>query len=363
MSAAAVAVHRSAPAAPAERGEAFGAEHAEPVATTVERYEALFRHLADEPDLRTLGEQALSAIGAFWPDGAAEVRGIAAGAGLEPWRLGMLNARTEVLAALGIAAKSECSTVVSLRDGAPVTMQTWDWHDVFADSWFCWTIEHPGGRVVHTVTEYGILGKLGVNDRGVGIHINILGHEHDGRGPIGVPVHVLVRSILDRAGDVGAAAALSGSARCSASSVLTLVGASEAGTAAVCCEQSPDGPRFVLPDDGVLLHTNHFLDPCLAAHDTAPRKGPDSYIRLDVLRRAFRHGGVPADPDALRARMASHVGGAGAICCHPAPGAALGDRWQTLATVSLDVPGGSLLVRRGGPCDDTAAWTRPERVS
>jgi isopenicillin-N N-acyltransferase like protein len=354
----AVAVHRSASADPAQRGEAFGAAHADRVATTVERYEALFRHLAGARDLRTLGEQALGAIGAFWADGEAEIRGIAGGAGLEPWRLGMLNARTEVLAALGIAAKSECSTVVSLREPAPVTMQTWDWHDVFADSWLCWTIEHPDGRVVHTVTEYGILGKIGVNDRGVGIHINILGHEHDGRGTIGVPVHVLVRSILDRAGDIGDAVALAGSARCSASSVLTLVGASEDGSAAVCCEQSPDGPQFVLPDDGLLLHTNHFLDPQLAVRDTAPRKGPDSYVRLDVLRRALRHGGVPSDPDALRARMASHVGGAGAVCCHPAADAGLGDRWQTLATVALDVRGGGLLVRRGGPCDDAAAWTK-----
>jgi isopenicillin-N N-acyltransferase like protein len=246
--------------------------------------------------------------------------------------------------------------VVDLRSRAPspATTQTWDWHDVFADSWLAWTIEHPDGRVVHTVTEFGILAKIGVNSRGVGVHINILHHASDG-GPMGVPVHILASAVLDHSADAGAAVALIGAAEVSASSVLTIVGASDAGTTAIGAELAPEGPRYVLPSpDGLYVHTNHFLDPHLAAGDREPRVGPDSYLRLDVLRRALQ-AHSPADAE-LRSILADHSAGAGSACCHPAPGAQLGDRWATLATVALDVYAGQLSIRRGGPCDDSADW-------
>jgi isopenicillin-N N-acyltransferase-like protein len=351
-----VRVFTSAPASPQKRGEEFGAVHADQVAATLERYKELFAHLSGGPvDLPPLGTEALSAIDAFSPAAGAEIRGIARGAGCPPWEIAALNARTEILAQVGSPAVLECSTVVDLRSGSPLTMQTWDWHDLLQDSWLAWTIEHPDGRTVHTVTEYGILGKIGVNSRGVGVHINILNHASDG-GQIGVPVHVLARAVLDCADGAAAAVALIGAAEVSASSVLTVIGASPAGATAVGAELAPIGPRYALPSpEGVYLHTNHFLDPHLAVGDRAPRRGPDSYLRLDVLRRAL-HARAPTDREDLRRILANHSGGAGSICCHPHPDAGLGDRWATLATIALDVSAGELSVRRGGPCDELAAW-------
>jgi isopenicillin-N N-acyltransferase-like protein len=353
-----VRTHISPPASPADRGEAFGREHADPVAATVQRYRELFATLAGETvDLRAPGEEALAVIDDFSPDAAAEIRGLAGGAGVPAWEVAALNARTEILARLGATVPAECSTVVVLPPGGgdPLTLQTWDWHDTFEDAWLAWTIEHPDGHVVHTVTEYGILGKVGVSTRGVGVHVNILTHRSDG-GAIGVPVHVLARAALDRAAHAGAAVALLGGARTSASTVLTVTGARDGQTTAVCAELAPDGPRFVLPSErGVLLHTNHFLDPDLASGDRAPAWGPDSYLRLDVLRRAL-HERVPHDREQLRAIFADHSGGSGSVCCHPDDEARQGERWATLATISLDVAAGELWVREGGPCDEATGW-------
>jgi isopenicillin-N N-acyltransferase-like protein len=353
-----VRTYTSPPASPADRGEQFGRDHAERVTATLDRYRGLFTELAGEPvDLHAVGEEALRAIGDFSPDAAAEICALAGGAGLRTWEVAALNARTEIIARLGATVPAECSTVVWLPpDGCdPVTLQTWDWHDVFADAWLAWTIEHPDGHIVHTVTEYGILGKVGVSTRGVGVHMNILTHSTDG-GAIGVPVHVLARGVLDRAAHAGAAVAMLGASRTSASTVLTVTGAGDGGTTAVCAELAPEGPRFVLPSErGLLLHTNHFLDPNLAGGDRAPVWGPDSYLRLDVLRRAL-HDRVPHDREQLRAILADHSGGAGSICCHPDADAPLGERWATLATVSLDVAGGELWVRAGAPCDEAAGW-------
>ena len=53
----------------------------------------------------------------------------------------------------------------------------------------------PTGRVVQTVTEFGMLAKIGVNDRGVGVMLNMLHHANDADavagGEIGHPVHLL----------------------------------------------------------------------------------------------------------------------------------------------------------------------------
>jgi isopenicillin-N N-acyltransferase-like protein len=353
-----VRTHVSAPASPAERGEEFGAAHADAVVLTLERYRELFAHMAGEPvDLRAAGIEALAAIEAFSPEAVEEIRGMAGGAGLEVADLAALNARTEVLARLGTTVPAECTTVVSFdaETGKLLTMQTWDWHDLFTDSWLAWTIEHPDGHVVHTLTEYGILGKIGVSSRGIGTHLNILRHRGDG-GRVGVPVHVLARTVLDRARNPGEAVALIGSAETSASSVITVVGDSALGATAICAEVSSAGPRFVAPSDrGLLAHTNHFLDPFLAAEDEAPRWGPDSYLRLEVLRRRL-HRRVPRDRDALRETLCDHSGGPASICCHADPAAGIGDRWTTLATVSLGVADSELWVWGGRPCDADGDW-------
>lgn len=353
-----VRTHVSAPASPADRGEELGAAHGDAVALTLERYRMLFAQLAGEPvDVGAAGAQALRTIEEFAPEAAAEIRGIAGGAGLEPADVAALNARTEILAGLGASVRAECTTVVSIdgATGAVLTMQTWDWHDLLAESWFAWTIEHPDGHVVHTVTEYGILGKIGVSSHGIGLHLNILRHSGDG-GRSGVPVHVLARTVLDRARNPGEAVALLGGAETSASSALTLVGDGPRGSTAITAEVASVGPRFVAPsEEGLLLHTNHFLDPHLAAGDEAPRWAPDSYLRLEVLRRRL-HEQIPHDREGLRATLSDHSAGPPSICSHADPDAAIGDQWATLATISLEVAGCALWVHAGPPCAESTGW-------
>jgi isopenicillin-N N-acyltransferase-like protein len=317
-------------------------------------------------DTHALGREALTAIAGFSAASASEIEGIAGGAGLPASAVAALNARTEILAGLTSAQPSECSTVVRLGEPGetPVAVQTWDWHDDFAGSWLIWTIEHPDGHVVHTLTEYGILGKIGVSSAGLGLNLNILHHGHDG-GPVKVPVHILARSVLDTSRDIGEALTLIGATTVSASSALTLTAHDDGEAIALTAEVFPGGPRFVLPGpDGLLLHTNHFLDPHAARHERANQFGPDSYLRLAVLRRRLaRRGGN--DPDSLLAAMDSHCGGSGGVCSHPAAGAPLGARYATLATVSLDVRHGAMKVRAGGPGGhggngDGSWWATPD---
>ena len=357
--------HVSETAGPAERGETFGRVYAPEITRTLQVYRRLFEQAtARELDLDALGDEAMASIREFAPSIAEEIEGIARGSGLPTERIAALNARTEILARADRLTRGECSAVVSLGAGAsPVALQTWDWHEELADCWLVWTIHHPDGRVVQTLTELGIVGKIGVSSTGVGVLFNILHHENDGKG-IGVPVHVVARRVLDEAHDVPEALEIVTSARVSASSAITLVATDGNAATAVTAEVYPGGPGLVFPDEhGVLLHTNHFVTAPASLGDREPTIGPDSLVRYDVLERSFADGAPAVAGEALAA-MTSHVGGGGAICCHPDESAQLGERYATLATVLVDVSAGSLTVHSGGPCtaaDADWAGTPDER--
>ena len=336
---------------PADRGRELGERHGEDVARTVEAYRRLFRARATRPfDADLWGERAWAVITDLAPVAAAEIGGIAEGARLPVREVAMLNARTELLAVADPAgAGSECSTVVALPEGgAPVAVQTWDWYDAMADDWFCWTIQHPDGHVVRTVTEYGVLGKIGVSSRGLGVLFNMLRHRDDALAEdkgLGFPLHLLSRQILDTAGDLDDALAQASAVSTSASSSLTVV--DDTGAAA-SIELFPGGPGVVHPENGVLVRTNHFVSEEGAPGCLAESIGPGSGIRRTTLLSAFS-GKAPSSAAEVVSAMHDHreVGG---VCAHPDRSLAPPLQHATLATVALDVAGPDLTVSPGGPC-------------
>jgi isopenicillin-N N-acyltransferase like protein len=346
--------HRSAPAAPADRGREFGRAQAGRVALVADVYARLFAMLAglDAAAVGRLGAAALDTIAATAPALAGEVEGIAAGAGIPVETVAALNARTEILR----AAAGECSTIACTGEaaagGTPFGIQTWDWHDELRDGWLVWTIEHPDGRRVETLTEAGIVGKIGLNHAGVGVLLNILAHAGDG-GPMGDPVHVLCRRVLDETTGAGEALELLRGARPSASSAVTVVAADGVSTV----ELSPAGPGAVAPVDGVVAHTNHFLAPPGRSGEATTDDTTRS--RLRQARAAARAPDGGLTPDGVLAAIAAHGDADASICCHPADGAVLGDRWTTLATVVIEPAPVRMRVLRGGPCQaaDAASTT------
>jgi len=339
----------SAVAEPGPRGREFGAVHAREVAATVADYRHLFASSGTDADLDVLGGQALDRIDDWAPELGAEIRGIAAGARLPVTHIAAINARTEILARLGHHGLGECSTVVALRgaEDEPAAMQNWDWYTFMAGNWLEWTIPHPDGRRVTTVTEYGIVGKIGVNERGVGILFNILHHRDDGAG-IGVPVHIVARRILDTAGHVDAAWETCSSAHVSASTAITLVSGRSAGKAAISVELWPGGPGAAHPtQDGLLLRTNHFLTDPARLGDTAPAEGSDTLDRYDELRRRLGGRGEDLTPAEATAALTDHTSG---VCCHPDPDDPTELQYATLATVRLDLAGSTLAALVGPPC-------------
>ncbi len=211
-----------------------------------------------------------------------EIEGIALGSGFSVNEILALNCRTEILppsflgmetvnsdaarrqnAAIGLFDIGECTSVAvtggRCADGHTRVAQNWDWigyqrQNVLAlrvlrdDLWPSFL----------TLTEAGILAKIGVNERGVAVGLNILRATND-RQNVGIPVHIFQRLALD-CGDVATVVSLAQSLVFAASSNAILGDAS----GRVCSlEYGPNGAAALPPDHGVVAHTNHFCDAAL----------------------------------------------------------------------------------------------------
>lgn len=285
---------------------------------------------------------------------ADEMRGTAEGSGLELWHIAALNARTEILsgASRGNATGSEvtrpgeCSTIVSTRE-SPVGVQTWDWHEELSDCWHLQSV-HGTPHAFVGLTEHGILGKIGINDAGVGVMLNILGHRSDRAE--GVPVHLLCARVLAEASSLAEAIDILRSAPVTTSSTITVLSPEQA----AMVELSPEGSAVLRPENDVLLHTNHFLDRALADGEKPGLYDPDSQNRLRALTARVAAAPLPTAAASLVPYLLSAPGDAEQLCCVPAPDAVFGERWATLATIELDAVARSITVSAGSPVDVVA---------
>ncbi|QYH34648.1 C45 family peptidase [Salinibacterium sp. M195] len=326
------------------------------IADTLQKGIAIYLELFEaskisRDDVQKYAEQAVIATESWSHSLAEELRGLAEGSEIPLWKIAAINARTEILSQAVGTKPGECSTIVNAGEN-PVGAQTWDWHDDLAD---CWHLHEVSGtpRTFVGLTEHGILGKIGINDAGVGIMLNILGHTADRTD--GVPVHLVAARVLAEASTLLEAIEILRSAPVSTSSAITVVSPE----GAVIVELSPDGAAVLLPTNGVLIHTNHFVDPKLSQGEKLGLYDPDTQARYDVLvDRAAAHP-LPSAAIDLIPYLLSEPGDEAQLCCVPAIGAVFGDRWMTLATITLDATARAITVSRGSPRDaSTAESTR-----
>jgi isopenicillin-N N-acyltransferase-like protein len=216
-----------------------------------------------------------------WPDLVAEIEGIAEGAGVPARALARLQARTELLGG------PECS-LIGQRGRVE---QNWDWHPEVVP--LVWVVEQPGGRWFATLTEAGIVGKIGMSSAGLCFGLNFLRCSLDG-GLDGVPIHVLLRRLLDRVDSLDGALELLTGARVGASSCITVGSASDV----VAVELSPGGAQAIRGDR--VLHTNHFLAGPPQGVDLEASEEPSTFERLAALARGEPLSAVRQDePDVV----------------------------------------------------------------
>ena len=251
----------------------------------------------------------------------AELRGMAQGSGQSLGSLMALNCRTEILpptfladapqlkeAALAAMAANrvaglpdwladapwdralkdgECTamgvTAAASQTGQAWLAQNWDWMGRQRDALVVLHTQGPSGQSITTLTEAGMLAKIGINQSGFALGLNIVRSNRDG-SRLGVPVHVLLRHLLDCHSVAHARERLqalqsnSGLGFGAASNVPC----ADAEGQAACFEVSPAGWAELTPSRGVVVHTNHFVCDTLVAEQAPMAPGLSSHNRLST---------------------------------------------------------------------------------
>ncbi|MCX7140107.1 MAG: C45 family autoproteolytic acyltransferase/hydrolase [Proteobacteria bacterium] len=339
-----------------ERGQQHGREAKARIARSIATYARLFAYCGiDWQGAQRLGAGYRDLIGDLDHALLAEIEGIAAGSGRNVDEILALNARTEILppsypgnphpeqariaaanVKSGVPDWGECTSVAvkpaQSTTGTTLLAQNWDWLGAQRAALVLLRVRDAGGMSCLTLTEAGMLAKIGFNRRGFGVCLNILRSSDDGSHP-GVPVHVLLRALLARDSVADAVAFASTLSFGASSNVLC----ADASGDSAALEFSPRGLEVVRGAGAALCHTNHFLAPAAAKHQASLAPSLSTFPRLErITALTSAHSGKfsPAD---LQRMLRDESDGYLSICRRPDPSLAPEVCIETVASVVMDL--------------------------
>jgi len=339
-----------------ERGRRHGAVAKPLVQRSIATYSRLFAYCGISwADAQLLGSSYRELIGDFDAKALAEMEGIALGSGRHLNEILALNVRTELLppsypgephpdrsriladnGADDLADWGECTSlaVTPMRSVSNSTLlaQNWDWLGGQRAALVLLRVHEESGLSYLTLTEAGMLAKIGLNSHGLGVCLNILRSTDDGAHP-GLPVHVLLRALLCCSHVQEAVALAAGQTFGASSSVLC---ADAAGQMAAL-EFSPRGLEVLQGAQAVLCHTNHFLAPTASIHQASLSPSLSTVPRLErVTALADIHQGKISVADVQR-MLSDESQGYLSICRRPNPALDVDARIETVASVVMDL--------------------------
>lgn len=333
-------------------------------------------------------------IAALSPRWLAEIQGIAEGGGQPLAAILALNCRTEILppglyaeppdpalvraalaanTAMGLADwgsggaaeavsaatrqahdEGECTTLCvappASADGHTWLAQNWDWLGRQRAALVLLKTPGPERHTITTLTEAGMLAKIGLHEAGFGLGLNILRSLDDGARP-GVPVHVLLRHLLDCRSLAQARAELDRAARLGFGAGSNIACVDASGDIA-CFELAPAGWAEWPAVAGRVSHSNHYLSPALQAVQAPMAAALSTTSRLET---ACRHGEAGQVGRAgLEAFLRDTSGGYLAVCRHPDPALPPEACVESVAGVMIDASARQMWVAPGVP--DTVAF-------
>ena len=200
------------------------------------------------------------------------MHGVADGADVSFESILALNVRTEIV--YGLSKDDGCTAISWQQNHEAFLAQNWDWRPAQAPNLIRLTINKPDHKIC-MMTEAGIIGKIGLNSRGIGVCLNAI--RAHGVAYTKLPVHLALRKILDYKGSLHEvveqikACGVASSAHILTASIDAAYGIETTHRDVVLLRPQ------VLAQGHVILHTNHLLarhegvDERLEMQDSIPR--------------------------------------------------------------------------------------------
>jgi len=291
----------------------MGYQHGAGAAGLIERYLLLIERLTGQPRDK-LCQRAMT----FWPlmetlsqSFAAEVRGLADGAGLSLEEAVLCQARAEA----GRVSEGGCTAYVvtgeATADGQPLAGQNQDLEPEYADVAILLRVKPDDGRPSALMFTFaGQLGYAGMNEYGLAHFANAL---YDFPWQPGLPHYPLKRVMLEKRTVAECVDLLAQHRACSAANVVLCDGQGQIADV----EVRPEGiARFHDDHPDRLAHANHYLTAAFAPYET--NSLPDSCPRLERMRALIQEHWGQLDVETIKAILADHEGDPGGICRHGA---------------------------------------------
>jgi isopenicillin-N N-acyltransferase-like protein len=315
-----------------EIGLAHGSLLSDKIKTTWDFYRSIFK-FSDEK-LKELASDFKNEIATFCPEYIQEIEGIAKGAKLDAWKIYALNSRTEIIRLQG-NSKQECTALAFKNQG--LIGENWDWAQEFEDLIVVLKIEKPCGHKILTLTEPGIIGKIGLNSAGVGLCLTILNCYSK---PSGLPFHILLRKILDSRSFTEACQTIENANLNSMSNILVADGNGNAKN----YEIARSNWKLWGENENDIAHTNHYL----AFDIDNPREDyQSSYCRFERATELF-NSVSSRTLESMKSFLLDHFEDGTGICNEYVPDPDIGTL-GTVCSVILDLKALELHITAGNP--------------
>lgn len=324
-------------------GFAHGSHIASRIANCIKNYEKLFLETAeaDWEKSKALASSYLLSLSNNEPDLVDEMRGIAAGAGVDFLDILALNLRSEI----SLTNYSDgCTSVSATSNETSETFlaQNWDWVGEARDHLTFFDFTKDGKPRVRMLGEAGIVAKFGFNDAGVGVCMNAIRCGTVAKDQL--PIHLAMRRVLECQSFDEALAMLQekGVASCA-----NLMIADKSGKIATI-ECTPKGlaPIFPEPGSSVTFHTNHLWSKDLP-QGIRDHPSTNSFSRLERIKTLSQ--GRPGDATEIRSWLSDEEGTPVSICRSTPPNTKGIERMETLCTVIMDLKRGRAELSIGKP--------------
>jgi len=302
---------------PLERGRA----HGEAVRDRVGMSAALYRRrlaglgIGDPAALIHRFIPEIETFGAHYLD---EMRGIAEGAHLALDDVVLINCRTEIvaMAKLREAKPDGCTGLVVLPErsatGGLIHAQNWDWLAECAETAIVLAIRRDDGPDILTFTEAGGLARSGFNATGIAISANYLESDRDYKQS-GIPLPLIRRKVLEQQHLALAMRVVATTPKaCSNNMIL-----SSAQGFAVDFECAPDEVFPLYPDNGLIVHANHWVSSVALSKlkEAGLHDVPESLYRDWRVKKLLPEG--PIGIDDVKHALADDFGTPFAVCRPP----------------------------------------------
>ena len=335
---------------PYERGLTYGQLCRDEIAVSIKSYQILFEGTKgiSWEDARRISEYYLSLTGDFEPDYVEEMKGIAEGAGVDLLDIAALNARTEIMYAQPTNEDvNECTTLSLMapatEGGRVIAAENWDYSKMLRDSLVIVHVYQEDKPHFVMVAEAGMIGGVGMNDRGVSVMLNALRTTVPCQG---IPLRARMRAMLE-ADNLGEAYVKGSHAPYS---VANLIATHKDGIA-IGFEMDSRDVEPLIPDDGVLMHTNHYIGPKMYLANDVNHKG-SSYIRLQRIRTLVKQHYGKITIEDVKGMLRDHAGYPFAICDHENMKEPLVERDATNYSVIMDLTENCMYLAPGNPCEN-----------